>query len=51
MFRADEFGEILFKLRHVRAEAERAVVERARDGGVEVLAEAANLRRQVEIGI
>ncbi len=43
-------GKILLKLRHVRAEAEGAVVERARDGGIEVLADAADLRRQIEIG-
>ncbi len=50
VFRADEPGEVLFKLRHVRPQAERAVVNRPRDGGVNFLADAAKLRGQVEIG-
>ena len=50
MFRAAEPREILFKLRHVRPEAERAVVKGARDGGVEILADAAQLGRQIEVG-
>jgi hypothetical protein len=50
MFRADEFGEVLFKLRHVGAEAKGAIVNRPRDGGIKVLAQRAQLRREVEIG-
>ena len=34
---------------HVRAEAERAVVEGARDGGVNFLAQRTDLRREVEV--
>jgi hypothetical protein len=49
MFRADEFGEVLFKLRHVGAEAEGAVVNRPRNGGVQFCAERTQLRHEVEI--
>jgi Xaa-Pro aminopeptidase len=50
MFRAAEFGEILFELRHVRAEAERAIVQRAGERSVNFLADTAELRREVEVG-
>ena len=50
VFRADEFGEVLFKLRHVGAEAKGAVVNGPRNGGVQFFAERAQLRHQVEIG-
>ena len=39
-----------FKLDNIRPETERAKVEVARDGGVKLLAEATELRRQVEVG-
>ena len=42
--------EILFKLRHVRPEAERTVVERTRQRGVQLRADGTDLRGQVQIG-
>ncbi len=50
MFRADKSGKVFFKLRHVRSQAEGALVNGARDGGVKVLADIPQLGRQVEIG-
>jgi hypothetical protein len=50
MLRADEFREILLELHHVRPEAERTVVEGARDGDVQFFAQAADLRGEIEIG-
>src|SRR5581483_10781435 len=49
MFGAGVLGKILFKLRDIRTEAKGAVVERAGDGGIQVFADAANLRGQVEV--
>jgi hypothetical protein len=50
MLRADEGGEVLFKLGHIRPEAERAVVQGPRNDGVEFLAERPQLCDEVEIG-
>ena len=49
MLRAAKPGEILLELRHVRPEAKRAVVERARDGRVNVFADRPHLRRQIQV--
>src|SRR6202044_895767 len=50
VLRAAELREVFFKLRHVRPEAKRTVVERAGERGVNFLTDAFDLRGQVEIG-
>jgi len=50
ILRAAELREVFFKLRHVRPEAEGAVVERVGERGVNLRADAFDLRGQVEIG-
>jgi hypothetical protein len=45
----DELRKIFFELRHVGSETERAVVDGAGDGGVQFLADAAELRGQIEV--
>jgi len=49
VLRPAEPGEVLLKLHYVRPKAERAVVERARNRGVNVLAYPPHLGRQVQI--
>ena len=49
MLRAAKPGEVLFKLRDIRAETEGAIIERARNGGIKLLADRANLRRQIKV--
>ena len=49
VLRAAELREVLFKLCDVRPEAERTVVQRAGERGVNFLADAFDLRGQVEI--
>jgi len=44
MFRAAEFRKVLLELRHVRSEAEGAIVKRAGERGVNLLADATQLR-------
>jgi hypothetical protein len=47
--RAAESGEIFLKLRHIRAEAKRAVIQRAGDGGVNFRAQRFELGAQVKV--
>ena len=49
MFRAAKCREVLLKLGHVRTEAERTLVDRPRDGGVELRADRADLGGEVEV--
>src|SRR6266404_1646230 len=49
MLGAAEAGEVFLKLSHIRPEAEGAIIERTRDGGVEVFADGQDLRRQIEV--
>src|SRR5439155_8739083 len=50
MFGPTKAGEVLFKLRDLRPETKRALVERARNRRVNVLADGPHLRRQIEVG-
>jgi hypothetical protein len=47
--RAAESGEIIFKLRHVRPKAKRAVVQRTGDGGVNFRPQRFELGAQVKV--
>src|SRR5258707_1120520 len=50
LFRATKPGKILFELRHVGSEAKRAVVERARNSGINIFADCPHLRGQIKVG-
>src|SRR6202012_1217640 len=49
MLSAQVFGEVLFELDDIGSEAEGTIIEGAGDGRIEVRAQTAYLRRQIEI--
>jgi hypothetical protein len=49
MFRSAKAGKILLELRHIRSEAKRALVQRARDSQIDFFAQTAHLGGQVQV--